>query len=319
MLKRLALVPFGVLLGVVLLELGLQAAAFVAQRTVRAAGPPGRPVAGDVRILCLGDSNTYGLYLDRAESYPAQLETLWNSSHDSPKLEVVNLGVPGANSSWLVRESSRLLETFDPDLVILMVGANDFWTRPVPLDGVSEPWWSVLRRSRIYRALYMARRGREGRELEIIDRREGRPRREPAPVEAARRFRRGEFAIRYGSERFSRSAQPAEPGFAGDQAALRRNLRTLAERARGRGVELLMMSYPSRQLFYGWASGTLREMATELGLPFLDLEARFLPSCPEESCPELLFSDGHPRATGYRRVAEEIAAWLSRDPLAQPH
>ena len=313
MLKRLALIPFGLLLAVLLLELGLQVAAFVAQATVRAA-QPGAAGDGDVRVLCVGDSNTYGLYLDRSESYPAQLQALWNASHEAPKLEVLNLGMPGTNSSWLLRESDRLFETFRPDLVIVMAGANDFWTRPVPLEGVSEPWWSFLRHSKIYRALYMARRGREGRVLEVIDHREGPPRREPAPVDAPHRFRRGDFSVRYGAEEFARSVHPAERGFEGDQVGLRRNLQSLAERARARGIELLLMSYPSRQLFYGWASRTIRELAAELGVPFIDLEANFLTRCPEASCPALLFSDGHPKAAGYQRVAEAIVEWLSRNP-----
>lgn len=38
--------------------------------------------------------------------------------------------IPGTNSSRVVRDSPRILEAFDPDLAIVMVGVNDFWTQP---------------------------------------------------------------------------------------------------------------------------------------------------------------------------------------------
>ena len=59
-------------------------------------------------MLCIGDSNTYGLWLERSQAYPQQLETLWNERNESPKLEVLNLGFPGTNSSRIVRDLRRV-------------------------------------------------------------------------------------------------------------------------------------------------------------------------------------------------------------------
>ena len=47
----------------------------------------------------MGDSNTYGLYLDKKDAYPKQLETIWNATHKNNPIEVINLGYPGSNSS----------------------------------------------------------------------------------------------------------------------------------------------------------------------------------------------------------------------------
>jgi lysophospholipase L1-like esterase len=56
-------------------------------------------VASNLRVLCLGDSNTYGVWLERSQACPQQLEAVWNQRVASPRLEVLNLGVPGTNSS----------------------------------------------------------------------------------------------------------------------------------------------------------------------------------------------------------------------------
>jgi lysophospholipase L1-like esterase len=111
--KRLALVPIGILLGLLMLEGGLQVGAFFMKRSKRGELPVAW-VTGNLRVLCLGDSNTYGLWLERKEAYPQQLEALWNQRVAAPKLEVVNLGFPGTNSSRLVRDLPRLLRRSTP-------------------------------------------------------------------------------------------------------------------------------------------------------------------------------------------------------------
>ena len=195
-LKRLALSALALLAGLALLEAGLHAAAFFVQRATRAGLPPGW-LTGNLRVLCIGDSNTYGLYLERDEAYPPQLEVVWNARVEAPKLEVLNLGFPGTNSSRVVRDFPRLLDTFAPDLVILMVGVNDFWTEPFPVgESPAEEARHWLRRnSRIYRALYMLLRAGEARELVVTWE-------EPPDVSESGGERRlgSRFEVRYGAE-----------------------------------------------------------------------------------------------------------------------
>ncbi len=66
------------------------------------------------RILVLGDSTTFGLWLDSKDSYPEQLERLLNG-----KAEVINAGVPG----YCTRSEVAYLEHYGfklkPDIVIL--------------------------------------------------------------------------------------------------------------------------------------------------------------------------------------------------------
>src|SRR5262245_66356440 len=125
--KRLLWLPALVVVYLLVAEAGLQIAAFFVRRATRAELPVAW-VTGRVRVLCLGDSHTYGLWVERSQAYPQQLEAIWNQRRQSPKLEVLNAGVPGTSSSRLLRQLPGLRETFDPDTLIILVAGNDFWT-----------------------------------------------------------------------------------------------------------------------------------------------------------------------------------------------
>jgi lysophospholipase L1-like esterase len=301
MLKRLALLLFGIALSVVLLELGLRGAAWYVQRQTRSDLPVAW-LTGNLRILCLGDSVTYGILVPREQSYPAQLEALWNERVASPKVEVLNLGFPGTNSSRLVRELPRLLDTFSPDITLLMVGVNDFWTVPLPLDEASadrprQGW--LERNSRIYKLYHLLRRGLVGRELEI-------------EMELGGGFERGDYKARFGDRVFEMGFAKGGTGLVGDLHALQANLRTLVSRAQAAGTQLYLMSYPARHRWYGMANPALRQAAEETNTPLIDLTAVFEPLCPEPECPRLfLYDHHHPNAAGNALIAEAIAKRLS--------
>lgn len=297
--KRLALVPFGVLLGVLVLEGGLQLGAFWIKRTKRSELPVAW-VTGNLRVLCLGDSNTYGLWLERSEAYPQQLEAQWNERIEAPKLEVLNLGFPGTNSSRLVRDLPRLLETFEPDIVILLVGVNDFWTIPFPLDGERPSRNFVQRHSLVYRLYHLIRRGWVADEVEILW----------DPDESLAKGAR--YKARLGDQEFEMGFRTAAPGFAGDRAALTENLHRLVDAARESGVLLYLMTYPAHQDLYGPANHLIAAAAWDTGAPLIDLAELFAPICPTRECPEVLFPDGHPKAAGYRIVAEAIVNRLAQ-------
>lgn len=52
----------------------------------------------DVKIICLGDSNTFGSESSYGNSYPEQLERLLNRGIENYKFTVYNLGIPNQNS-----------------------------------------------------------------------------------------------------------------------------------------------------------------------------------------------------------------------------
>jgi lysophospholipase L1-like esterase len=322
-LKDAALVPLGVALGLGLFETGLQIAAPIVQRVARSRLPVSW-THGHARVLCIGDSNTYGLYLSRDEAYPQQLEALWKRAVGSP-VEVLNLGFPGTNSSRVVRDFPRLLATFEPDLVLLMVGVNDFWTQPFALEAgaASGGAGAFLRRhSLLYRAYRLWRRGRDERKLEIelggggqsheLLRSSGLASAAAAAIEGAPQ------RLRYGDEEFEMGLVRAEAGREGDQDSLERNLRTLVAQARAARTPLYLLSYPASRDDYAIANAAARRVAGSSGSPLIDLAGRFELLCGKRECTELLFEDGHPKALGYRIIAETIAHRLAEEGFWAP-
>jgi hypothetical protein len=82
---------------------------------------PKRP--GEVRILALGDSFTYGHGVQDAESYPAVLEALLRArGHD---ISVLNAGVPGYNTDQSYTYFTRVGIGLEPDVVLLGVHCSD--------------------------------------------------------------------------------------------------------------------------------------------------------------------------------------------------
>lgn len=108
-----------------------------AHRLLRSASPAlalatflatGAAGAGDVRIVAIGDSNTYGYELPRDQTYPAQLEAqLRARGHD---VTIVNAG---ENGDMTAETMARLNEAIPDgtDAAIVFLGRND-WRKGVP-------------------------------------------------------------------------------------------------------------------------------------------------------------------------------------------
>jgi len=124
--------------GLLLILSGLVIAAFIVEAGLRIAGfiymnyrisdiKKGSLAAKNViKILCVGDSMTFGDGADRGFSYPDQLEKLLNKNSD-PKFVVYNCGMLGANSSQLLKNLPGQLLKYKADIVIVMTGINDHW------------------------------------------------------------------------------------------------------------------------------------------------------------------------------------------------
>ncbi len=216
---------------------------------------------GKRRILCLGDANTFGLYLGRSDAYPEQLEAIWNAAPENPKVEVLNLSYPGANSSWLLRDFPRMLETFRPDLVIVLIGATDHWTVPLPSDPEQE--WarrSFLEvHSHAYKLFSRLWRALEASQIEIDFNPAGNtdPGTDP-------NLRDTTGTARFGEAEFALSFAVAAPGtltISGSSRRLNANVRLLAEQAEAFGAELWLLTYPSASSVYTRANKVIRRAA----------------------------------------------------------
>ena len=295
-LQRLALLGLGCLLGLGAVEAALQAgAAIVRVAAPRAAVPA---AAGqERRVLCVGDSNTYGLWMpERGLAYPDQMAAVWNAAPAGARLRVFNAGYPGTNSSRLRRDLPRMLDLFHPDVVFVLVGANDGWTTPVSLSdeprGLRDRLADLLRRSRLWQLLHMLRRSAE----------------EPRLVVAYDPTQRGgqAGALHFGDETVEMGYAP-ETQLRAFEADLRRNLRAVAAEGQAAGAAVVFLTYPSLMWNYGDATRVIRAFAAETGVPLIDLAASFAARCPREPCADWLFADHHPTAAGYRLMAETVA------------
>jgi lysophospholipase L1-like esterase len=308
--NRLALVLGSLVVTLALLEGFLQIGAWAMHASEREA--PEDFESGTLSVLCLGDSNTYGFYVDRAEAYPQRLEALWREHGYEPPIDVMNLGFPGLNSSRLLLQYPELVERLAPDLIIIMIGVNDFWTVPASSDeeaGLFTPARRLLERhSRVYRLLRMVRRSIMSNEAlqvgefgvqAIID---------PGPLPNDRGAR---HRLRIGDREIDMGFRRAGPvGVQGYQEDLHNSLQQLVAETDRFPSRLFFMTYPSREDFYGIANRIVRQVARDTDTPLIDLARVFTPLCPTEPCPALLYADHHPTADGYRVIAETLVTRL---------
>jgi lysophospholipase L1-like esterase len=138
--RRIALALAGIVLALVLAEATLQTI-----RLVLGAGyvPDARPAAhpGKIALLCVGDSHTYGLGVQRElQSYPVRLEVLLNGGDRDGPFVVENAGTPGNNTALTAWQLRRALARGRCDAVVLLAGYNDEWNLTQPRsDGDGAP------------------------------------------------------------------------------------------------------------------------------------------------------------------------------------
>jgi len=106
-----------------------------------------------VRVLCLGDSHTYGVSVGNDESYPAQLQQRLNEVSPG-RFAVINLGTPGISAIQMRNRVAAHAARYAPDLVIVWAGVNDNWNYSELSPGEAT-WWQRLdgwaTRIRVYR------------------------------------------------------------------------------------------------------------------------------------------------------------------------
>jgi GDSL-like Lipase/Acylhydrolase family len=276
------------------------------------------PEPGERRILCFGDSNTYGINLPAEASYPAQLGRMLDRDEGNP-WRVVNLGYPGQNSAQVRARLAENLALYRPEVVIVWIGINNTWSLAmshlweVP-DAEPQPGWAqrIAQRCRTLGMLRML----QHRVTRIL-RDDGRKVPGHDEVPGLGGALRGE-GLGEGVEevvRQSRVIQREDDYSVGLRIDLVRMRRICEEH----GAKLCLVTYPIDVPFVREkVNPCIRDSAHESGTPLLDLEAELLPTFVRVGLPLMQFEDCHATATGNYETARVVLAGLVARGLLEP-
>ncbi len=121
-LHRAGLILLGLLLGLVLLEIGLRIGGFLwlgaqARRNLAAT-----ETGGARRILCIGESTTA---FGEETSYPRLLDAFLDEQIGRDGFSVINAGIPRTTTDAILQQLPAWLDQHRPDTVVAMIGIND--------------------------------------------------------------------------------------------------------------------------------------------------------------------------------------------------
>ncbi len=254
-------------------------------------------------ILSIGDSHTYGWSVNKEQSYPAQLE---KKLHELEiRVNVLNMGVPGYNTSQIRRKLPEWLKKYKPVCIILLASINSGWNIRDTMwsdweDGVSVPFSAkaaifLQSHSRIVKGLSALLYYWQSEDLKKISYdRYGRKFMHKKDVEGAAYRSR---------EKFQRAM---------------RDFKAIIKHARKMGAIPILMTYTAPTIKHFYASNLLmREIAAETGTILVDNDIALRPffTLPNgrtiEDKYNLLFQkDYHLTAFGYELITSNILSAL---------
>jgi lysophospholipase L1-like esterase len=295
------------------LEVGLRiGAAFVGPRAI-ALVEAGR----EKIILCLGDSNTYGAYYDAADAYPGQLQALIDRRAPG-RYRVLNLGLPGMNSSEIAARLPEWLDRWRPSAVVVSAGINNLWNRTdTDHAGGRTTWLTSLRLVRLYHLVAARIRGVPGGtgrpQVVRVLRDDGRAGQEirDAATNALIDVHEGNL------NEFDLDARRIT-------AVLQRDLETILALTRARGVRLVLLTYaafplanrPRTIIFthFEALNEAMRAFGREHDVPVVDVRDRFAALLAGTTARAEYFAseqESHPNPRGYAEIAALVDTTLA--------
>jgi lysophospholipase L1-like esterase len=314
--QRFMLIIGGLLLATVLLEAGLRVAAL-------SVGPHSIGIENDSRkraVLCLGDSHTYGVYYRPEEAYPGQLQI--ELDHRAPgRYRIVNLGLPGMNSSQIRASLPEWLDAYRPQAIIVGAGVNNFWntaeTEGPGRHSTLKRWQRSFRLHRLLSLLLVRFQFDRSSPAAFTER-----------PNAQRVLNENGVMHRNTSGKIlvSHKGNPKKPVFKVSQGLeiLRRDLEAIHGLASRRDVRLIILAYsafplpdrPPRHQRNESVNEEMRRFGQEHDVTIVDLRQRFLNLLSDGVPREKYFAnekDAHPNPTGYFYIASAVADVLEPD------
>lgn len=312
MLRRLVvragLVLGGLLVGLALVEGGLRLAAVVAPALLLR----GKAVQNDgrLRIACVGDSHVYGAFVPPGAAFPEQLDGVFRRRGIAA--DVYNYGIPGQNSFQVRERLPRILERVRPQVVIVLVGHNNYWNlserRITAPEGTPAWTWRDLRLVRLAHVL-------------AVFLRDGAAAARRPDLRLVEQTDHGEHLtldLGDGVERVDMWRGEHELSAAEVDRVTRDDLAAIVAMIRAAGGEAVLLDYPvalrQERVTVQRAIGAA---AVESGVLCLDTEA-LTHRLQRRAVQGLFFPDLHPTARFYRPMAFELARQLERQGLVPP-
>jgi len=259
------------------------------------------PTSGTVRILCLGDSLTFGDGVAVEDTYPKRLEAILQES-GGHKFEVINAGVPSYDTWQEITFFKTKGAQFEPRIVVLGFYGNDIVPRPEVVktslsgDGTlkrkgfggvfPDEVVHILKGSRFLLFL----KDRIGKLVNSI---------QPSPE--------------YRHQRALLEGLPDEFVEQGWQE-VESSLKDMMELQRRHDFQFVIMGFPMaeqvlREHPQAQYPARLKRIAEKLNIPFIDLQPAFKREF--EGFGSLFIEwDGHPNPRAYRIVAGELSRVL---------
>jgi lysophospholipase L1-like esterase len=262
---------------------GLAAGAGIS-RTPRGAQPDEA-----LTILCIGDSWTAG---QPDGNYPEALAEMLRQAFPQHPWQVVNLGRGGFNSSQGLRLLEQSLATYQPHIVIVMIGNNDHWNltssayfefqdeRLSTIDILLAKTRIALHSVRVYRLARTAYWALTGR---------------PTP---------NQFYYASANDEDAPYQTLAVVDRDLHRRQLQYNLLQYIEHAHRANFRLVLQTYFH---FHGYdVNDIIAETAIRYQIPCVDNNTLFHQQIAVDDRPRYLIPDGHPNARGYAWIARNI-------------
>jgi len=157
--QKITLVICGLSLFFVLFEVGLRLGGFILLSLQDYRNKLSLRHTGTYKILCLGESTTQG-------QYSPFLEEILNQRNIRIRFSVIDKGQAGTNTPAILSQIESYLDAYHPDMVVVMMGIND-WGAHMPYEHLSSSMTlRFLRSFKIYKLsrflwLHMATKAQE--------------------------------------------------------------------------------------------------------------------------------------------------------------
>lgn len=142
--KKIAVIICGLFFSIILLEIGIRLGGLILLYRQEYRNVQAIKQNGVYRIMCLGESTTAG-------QYPGPLEDILNKRNVGIRFSVIDKGIVGINTVVILSQLQQNLDTYKPNMVIVMAGNNDMGIKYYK--GIPEVNATVFRHWRIYRLM----------------------------------------------------------------------------------------------------------------------------------------------------------------------